>query len=289
VRRFNWAVLLLSMIVAAAPTPAAADLLPLTVKDVRALPTPQLAKELLGERLASRVIEAERREYEGSSGSIPEYVEFFTQPELPSPVINGICRTDVIIVEYDWPEDDPASASTPLKIARVAAKSRYKSFPEPPGEPGSEEYTRAHKAACAGMKTARDSFRAPSGGDAQWLSAIHREYSDPESRFTFTCNDFADRSCAKARQALRGLRLESAKDVQLIDCPKIRTGDQVDYCYRLTFYYPGEQQFPEIGDYTELDSPEWTITVFAGMRDGMAPVRIRSLHLEHSRKSIGIP
>jgi len=288
-RVFQTAVIGLSMIMTCTASASAADLPPLTINELRTLPTPQLARELLGERLASRVIEAKRYEYDGSAGSIPEYVEFFTQPELPSPVINGICRTDVIIVEYDWPEHDSVSLSTPLKIARLAAKSRYKSFPEPSGEPGSEEYTRAHKAACAGMKTALDSFRAPSGGDAQWLSAIHREYSDSNSRFDFTCDDFADRTCAKARQTLRGLSLDSAKDVQLIECPRVRTGDQVDYCYRLTFYYPGEHQFPEIADYTELESPEWTITVFAGMRDGMAPVRIRSLHLVHSQKSIGIP
>jgi hypothetical protein len=279
-----------SVLIGLASVATATGLPPFTVNDARELPIPQLAKDLLGERLGSRVIEASRHEYDGSSSSTPQYVEFFTQPELSAPVLNGICRTDVIIVEYNWFELDGAAPSTPLKIARIAAKSRFKSFPEPAGDPGSDEYDRAQTAACAAMRTAKDAFRAPSGGDAQWLAAIHREYSNPTSRFTFGCKDFADASCGKARVALGGLDLNKATDVQHIDCPKVRTGDQVDYCYRLTFPYAGETRFPEIGDYEDVGgSPEWIITVFAGMRDGMAPVQIRSLQLEHLPKPIAIP
>jgi hypothetical protein len=264
-----------------------AELPPFTVSDARSLPTPQLANELLGARLGSRVIEAKRYEYEGSSGTVPKYVEFFTQPELSSPVANGICRTDVITIEYDWVEHDVASSATALKIARVAAKTRYKAFPEPP--PGSDAYTKTQKAACAAMRTASDSFRAPTGGDAQWLAAIQREYSNPASRFAFTCDDFADGSCTKARQVLLSLPLNAAKQMQLVDCPKVKTGDQVDYCYRIVFNYPEEHGLPDISDYDEPAQPEWIVTVFAGLKDGFAPVRIRSLHLEHDRQSFGIP
>jgi hypothetical protein len=151
----------------------AAELQPLTVANARNLPTSKLATELLGERLAQRVIEAKRHEYEGSSGSVPEFVEFFTQPELSSPVVNGICRTDVITIAYDWVDPESASSSTSLKIARIAAKTEYKSFPE------------------------------PSGGDAQWLTAIRNEYANPATRFAFSCDDFADRSCKKARTVCR--------------------------------------------------------------------------------------
>jgi hypothetical protein len=266
-----------------------ADLPPFTVSDARRLPTAQLATELLGPRLASRVIEAKRYEYDGSSGKVPEYVEFFTQPELSSPVANGICRSDVITVEYDWADHDGANSATPLKIARVSAKTQYKSFPEPPGDPGSEAYTQTQTAACAAMRTASDSFRAPSGGDAQWLAAINRAYSNPASRFAFTCDDFADRSCTKARQALLGLPLNAAKDIQRIDCPKVKTGDQVDYCYHIVFNYPEEQTFPDVGDYDEPVGAQWIVTVFAGMKDGFAPVKIRSLHVEHDRQPYGVP
>ncbi len=259
-----------------------------TVNDARTLQTSQLARELLGERLGPRVIEARRYEYEGST-KIPEYVQFFTQPELPAPVINRICRTDVITIEYNWFEHDDVNGSKPLKIARVAARSRYVSFQEPAGDPSSEEYRQAHATACANMTSASDAFRAPSGGDAQWLAAIHDEYSNPANRLDFSCKDYADRSCVRAREALRGLALNLARDVEPIDCPKVKTRDQVNYCYRLTFpYAPGS--YPEIGDYADVDSnPEWVITVFAGMRDGMAPVRIRSLNLEHIEKPLAIP
>jgi len=262
----------------------AAELRPFTVADARNLPTPQLALELLGERLAQRIIEAKRYEFEGSSRSVPEFVEFFTQPELSSPVINGICRTDVITIEYDWVEPESANSSTSLKIARIAAKTEYKSFPEPPGDPGSEAYNQVQTAACATMKTASDAFRAPTGGDAQWLAAIHNEYANPASRFAFSCNDFADHSCRTARKVLENLPLNAAKEIRLIDCPKIRTRDQVDYCYRLEFDYPAERHLPDISDYGDAGEPEWIVTVFAGMRDGTAPVKIRTLHIEHQRK-----
>lgn len=267
-----------------------AELPPFTVSEARSLLTPQLANELLGQRLASRVIEAKRYEYQGSSGSVPEYVEFFTQPELSSPVLNGICRTDVITVEYDWVEhDNGVGPSTPLKIARLAARTEYKSFPELPGDPGSEGYDRLQAASCAAMKTASDAFRAPTGGDAQWLTAIHNEYASAVSRFAFSCDDFADASCRKAHETLRTLQLNAAKEIQLVDCPKIKTGDQIDLCYRIVFNYPAEYQLPDISDYDEPSQPEWIITVFAGMRDGMSPVKIRSLHIEHDRQSLGIP
>jgi hypothetical protein len=139
------------------------------------------------------------------------------------------------------------------------------------------------------MKTASDAFRAPTGGDAQWLTAIHDEYANPASRFAFSCDDFADASCKKARETLRALQLNAAKKIQLVDCPKIKTGDQIDLCYRIVFNYPAEHRFPDISDYGEPSQPEWIISVFAGMSDGMAPVKIRSLHIEHDRQSFGIP
>lgn len=281
--------LALILVTGSTATPGGSVSSPLTVNDARALPTSQLAKELLGERLASRVIEARRYEYEGTA-KIPQYVEFFTQPELPIPAINGICRTDVITVEYNWSEQESADASTPLKIARVAAKSRYLAFEEPRGEPGSEAYSRAHVAACASMKSISDSFRAPSGGDAQWLTAIRAEYLNPASTLNFSCKDFADRSCAKAREALRGLTLNLANVAERIDCPKVKTGDQVNYCYRLTFPYASTERHPDVGDYADFENdPEWILTVFAGMRDGMAAIKIRSLRLAHLPRSIGIP
>lgn len=263
---------------------------PLTVSDARSLTTVQLAKELLGERLASRVIESRRREYgDDATSRIPRYVEFFTQPELSNPVTNGICRTDVIVVEYDWFDHDPVSASTPLAISRVAAKSRYKAFNEPTGEPGSDKYSRLQQAACAEMSTATDAFFAPSGGDAQWLAAIHTQYSGTASEFGLSCTPNGNASCTNARTSLRKLDLKLASDVELIDCPKGRTGDQVRYCYRLTFPYPGEDYLSDIGDYADYASSEWIMAVDAAMRDGLAPVRIRSIHLEHQAPAAPVP
>ena len=251
----------------AQPSPVPQEI---NVNDARSLPAPQLARALLGERLGSRVIEAVRHEYESSNGSAPLAVDFYTQPELPWPRINRICRTDVITVEYDWFDMDGPAPSTPIHIFHVEATSRYKAFPMPPGEPGSPENDRAQQAACANFRTALDAFRAPSTGDAQWLAAIEEEYlqATPRRRFNFTCRDYADVTCAGARQALTQLALNRASEVALVDCPG-PSPDQINYCYRLVF------------PYRDKDDPEWAMTVVAGMRDGMAPVKIRSLRLDH--------
>lgn len=278
----------ISAIYVAAGSATAAS--PFTVSDARSLPTAQLAKELLGERLGNRVIEVRRHDYgDDRSTSVPQYAEFFTQPELSNPVVNGICRTDVIVVEYDWFEHEAVSASSPLSIARVAARSRYKSFREPAGEAGSDDHTQLQTAACAGMKTATDAFRAPSGGDAQWLAAIHAQYSDPASRFTLSCTPSGGASCATARTSIRALALNLASDVQLIDCPNGKTADQVRYCYRLAFPYPTEDYRPDIGDYSDYTNSEWIMTIDAAMRDGTAPVRIRSIHLKHEAPAFAVP
>lgn len=251
----------------------------ITVNEARTLPASQLARELLGERLGSRVIEAARHEYE-SSGSTPRSVDFYTQPELPWPRMNGICRTDIITIEYNWFDFDAVDSSTPMKIVHVEATSRYLAFPMPPGEPGSPGNERAQQAACANFNTALDAFRAPTPGDAQWLAAIESEYSSAparDPRFNFTCSDFADPSCAQAARMLPALSLGLADDVQLADCPPQGSRDQVRYCYRLTFPYAG------------TEDPEWVLMVAAGMRDGMAPIEIRSLNLEHVQQPLVIP
>jgi hypothetical protein len=276
-----------------------------TIGKAQTLPTRELAKELLGQQIASKVIEAVRHEYDTSEQVLPEYVEFYTQPELTDPRINGICRTDVITVEYDWADLDRSSltdsgnaspptstvnASTLLKIAHIQAVPRYKSFPIPPGEPGTPANDRAQAAACAHMTTAVDAFHAVTAGDAQWLAAIQREYTGSAQHFGFTCSDFADRSCVQARRALRQLKLGPKTKVESVDCPKKKTGDQIDLCYSLTFPYPGADEYSDRQDYGgggfEHYDPEWVLTVFAGMHDGMGPVKIRTLNMEHVRKPI---
>lgn len=251
----------------------------LTVSEARSLDTEQLASRLLGPTLGPRVIEAKRHEYD-SSISIPEYVEFFTRPTNSMPNINGICRTDLIVIEYDWFNRDTVSPTTPLAVSRVSARNLYIAFPEPAGDPGEESYQRAQEKACASMTTTADAFRAPTGGDAQWLAAIYREYSGA-GQFRFTCDDFDDRSCKKARQILPSLTLKRAAEVNLIRCPKRKTGDQMNLCYTLTFPASEPSDSPEIPDNTQTYPGGWQLTVVAGMRDGFAPVRIRSLHLEH--------
>jgi hypothetical protein len=267
----------------------ATDVPPITVDNARNLPTSELARALLGERLASRVIEARRYERDDDADStIPEYVEFFTQPQLSEPVLNGICSSDVITIEYDWYTHEKLTNATPLHIARIVAGSRYKAFIRPAGDPGSAEYDKKQVAACRAMSTAADSFRAPDAGDAQWLAAINQEYSDPRSQFKFTCSDFADHSCTAARKELPKLGLAQAYDVSEVTCPKERTGDQLDLCFRLAFPYPGSVHHSDLTGTIEDIDPEWVITVHAGMRDGLAPVKIRSLQLDHVRRPIPI-
>ena len=255
---------------------------PLTFNQAKAISTADLARKLLGDRLGSKVIEAVRHERNG----VASYVEFYTQPELTDPRLSGVCRSDVITVEYNW-MDSPA-ASAPVRIAHVQAVPRYKSFPVPPGEPGTADYDRAEASACAKMRTAIDSFRAPSAGDAQWLAAIESQYSNESEGFSFTCTDFADSSCVQSRRALRRLKLGPKTEVKAVDCPEGKTGDQIDLCYRLSFPYPGKDEYSDNHDERDGEdySTEWIVNVFAGMRNGMAPVRIRSLSMEHVRPPI---
>jgi hypothetical protein len=275
-----------------------------TIGDARSLPPDKLAIALLGEQLGSRVTDVKRYDYSTSDESIPQYVEFYSKPEPTDPRLNGICRTDVITIEYNWSDLDQSSMeaaakalppSTALKIAHMEAIPRYKSFPLPPGEPGTPENEKAQAAECAKMTTVTDAFRAPSAGDAQWLAAIEKSYLDVSSKITFTCDDFADRSCVKAREALQRLPLRLSSKVETQDCPKIKTDDQVNYCYRLIFPYPdnsssgfGGSPYADIVDNPTIYDQEWVLTVWAGMRTGSSPVMIRSLRLEHVPKSIPI-
>ena len=246
----------------------------ITVGDARNLSPRELAVKLIGDRLGSTVIQAVRHEYQSPSG-VPKEVELFTQPKSPWPRINGVCFTDVIRVEYDWFEHDEVDSSTPLMVFHVEATSRFKTFPMPPDELEYEESGRFQGAECAKIDNALDAFRAPSAGDAQWLAAMEKEYrqvSLGKRRFQLSCSDFADASCVQSANALIGLRLNLAIDVQFFDCPTLQTKDQVNYCYRLTFPYSG------------TDDPEWIVSIVGGMANGMAPVEIRSLNIEHVKK-----
>ena len=246
----------------------------ITVGEARNLSPRELAVKLIGDQLGSTVIQAVRHEYQSSSG-VPKEVELFTQPKSPWPRINGVCFTDVVRVEYDWFEHDDVDSSTPLRVFHVEATSRFKTFPMPLDELEYEESGRFQDAECAKIGNALDAFRSPSAGDAQWLAAMEEEYrqvSPVKRRFQLNCSDFADASCVQSANALIGLRLNLAIDVQLFDCPTLRTKDQVNYCYRLTFPYSG------------TDNPEWIVSIVGGMTNGMAPVEIRSLNIEHVKK-----
>ena len=91
------------------PSPTALSPNQLTIGEAQTLPTHELAKVLLGQEIASNVIEAVRHVYDTSEQVLPEYVEFYTQPELTNPRLNGICRTDVITIEYNWADLDTSS------------------------------------------------------------------------------------------------------------------------------------------------------------------------------------
>lgn len=269
---------LLTLFVCAFAGPAALAQTPeLTVGSVRNLPVPELARQLLGERIGSRVIEAVRHEYD-SSPSVPRAVDFFTQPVAPWPRINRICQTDVITIEYNWFDIDEPQPSSSVGIFRVEATSRYLAIPEPPGDPGEAGYQRAHEATCAAMTSARDAFRAPDAGDAQWLAAMEEQWlrAGATPRFNFACRAPEPSTCEGAVPVLSRLRLNQAAIVEGIECPAMQRGEQVNYCYRLIFAYSG------------TGHPEWDMTLVGQMDNGSAPVEIRSLNLVHVARSIPI-
>jgi hypothetical protein len=222
---------------------------------------------------------------------VPGYVEFYTQPVQTDPRINRICRTDVITVEYDLTriQDGPVPDSEALTIAHLEALPRYKSFPNPPGQPGSPKNAAAQAAACAAMRRASDAFRAPSAGDAQWLDTIEHQYVDPKGAFPFSCDDTLDRSCALARRELPRLRLARAIDVRSVECAGPKMGGQSGTCYHLGFPR-GQERCSDRLDRRDFECTDvaWEMTVVAGMADGSAPVRIRSLHLERQPEPFSI-
>lgn len=260
------------MLVGCSPSPPASAI---TVEDARSLPATELAHKVLGPHLGDRIIEVIR--HESTTPGVPENVEFYSQPEMPSPRINGICSVDVITVEYNWFDFDEVDASTQLRIKRVAAESRFEAVPRPTGEPGSDAYERAHAESCANLTTATDAFRAPDAGDAQWLAAMEEQYtneSDRGSLWEVACDDYVDSTCTGARRALSGLRLEMATEVEFIECAAMEGQDAVNYCYRLSFPYVGSH------------NTEWVVTLAGGMRTGSSPVQIRSVTMEHRREPL---
>lgn len=251
---------------------------PITVREIQTLDAPQLAKELIGERLASRVVEVTRHQYGGLDG-VPSSVDLFTRPQLAYPRINRICQTDVITIEFNWFDHDQVDAATPLTIRHIEASSRFKAFPMPPGEPGTPENEQAQEAACAQFSTALDAFRAPNAGDAQWLVSIEEEYTQTprNERFSFECDDFEDRTCKRAFVALPRLALNLATEVKEQDCPKVSKRRWYKTCFQLSFPYVGKTD------------PEWVMSVEAFIRDGSAPVEIERLTLKHEQKPFAVP
>lgn len=247
--------------------------MPFTVKDARTLPPESLGQRLIGSRVG-RVVFAQRQEYD-SGGGTPRQVDLFLAPKMPWPYIRNICSVDVVTVEYNWFDFDGAKDSDKLKVHHIEARSRYLPTNIPVGD-GDVDYN-AIEALCSNLTNVDRAFRAPDAGDAQWLVAMHRQYTNIDQgavAFPFECSDFGDRSCGKARLALQGLHLENSVESIRIDCEMPRSKDQVNYCYKLTFPYPNS------------DDPEWILKLYGGMSKGSAPVRIRRANLEHVRKPI---
>lgn len=261
--------------VPSAPAQAGVGEVPFTVKDARTLSPEDLGQQLIGSRVG-RVVFAQRRYYDSESNT-PMEVDLFLAPKMPWPYIRNICSVDVVTVEYNWFDFDGAKDNDSLKVHRITATSRYLPSAVPVGD-AEVDYT-AVEASCSNLTNVERAFRAPDAGDAQWLVAMHREYSGDNRKvgtFPFQCSDFDDRSCAKAKLALSALKLENSSETIEIDCEKSGSKAGVSYCYRLTFLYP------------DSDSPEWILTLTGGMSDGSAPVRIRRAKLEHIRKPIGV-
>lgn len=244
----------------------------LSVRDARTLPPEVLGERLIGSRIG-RVVAAHRREY-SSRGETPREVDLFLAPRMPWPYIRNICLVDVVTVEYNWFDFDGAKENDNLEVHHVEAESRFLPSEIPVGD--DVDYS-AIEAACSKMTDVERAFRAPGAGDAQWLVAMHRQYSRDNGKsgaFPFECSDFEDRSCLKAASVMRTLALENSVETAKIDCEMPSLKDQVNYCYKLTFLYPNS------------DDPEWYLKLYGGMSDGSAPVRIRRAVLEHVRKPI---
>lgn len=244
-----------------------------TVRDARTLPPKTLGERLIGSRIGP-VVAAQRQEYD-SGGKTPREVELFLAPRMPWPYIRNICSVDVVTVEYNWFEFDGAQDNDSLKVHHIEAKSRFLSLEMPAGDED-VDYSRIMES-CSKRTDVEKAFLAPDAGDAQWLMAMQREYSRDSGKgdtFPFECSDFEDRSCRKAASALKTLELERSVETEKIDCEMMKSKDQVNYCYRLTFPYP------------HSDRPEWILRLYGGMSNGSAPVRIRRAVLEHARKPI---
>lgn len=244
-----------------------------TVEDARTLSPEALGKRLIGNRVG-RVVAAHRREYE-SGGKTPQEVKLFLTPKMPWPYIRNVCSVDVVTVEYNWFDFDGSRNEDSLKVHRIQAQSRFLPSEMPVGdEPIDYEKI---EASCAKRTDVDRAFRAPDAGDAQWLLAMHKEYSRNNGTgfsFPFECSDFEDRSCAKAAIAMRTLELENSSETIEIECEMPRGSDQVNYCYRLTF------------PHRDSEHPEWILKLDGGMSNGSAPVRIRRAVLEHVRRPI---
>lgn len=247
--------------------------MPFTVKDARTLPPEELGQRLIGSRVG-RVVFVKRQEYD-SGGRTPRQVDLFLAPKMPWPYIRNICSIDVVTVEYNWFDFDGAKDNDNLKVHHIEAKSRYLPTNVPVGD-GDVDYN-AIEASCSNLTNVERAFRAPDASDAQWLVAMHRQYTDIDQSavvFPFECSDFEDRSCGKARLTLKGLRLENSVESLRIDCEMPQSKYQVNYCYKLTFPYPNSAD------------PEWILKLYGGMSNGSAPVVIRHANLEHVRRPI---
>lgn len=162
----------------------------------------------------------------------------------------------------------------PLELQGVSLEQRFKAFQPQALDPADdyEAYIGAWETACAEFDTAADAFRAPSAGDAQWLTKIESQLRDgwAESETSVvTCDDFADQSCAAAKEMLRGFTITTASSVVDVACSD-NYAPHYSNCYRVQFAFPEPNS----------SSTEWTVDVGASIESGVAPVTVRSVHVE---------
>ena len=233
------------------------------------LPTDRLAERLLGGFLGRRVMEATRVfDAEGR----PWEVVFYTRPETSS--ANGICRVDVFTMRFVADFRQAPDATRPVELQSLSLEQRFKAFHPETIEPldDYEAYIGAWETACAEFDTAADAFRAPSAGDAQWLTKIENQlqagWADSEGSVV-TCDDLADQSCAGAKEMLRGFTIASASSVVDIACSD-GFARHYSNCYRVQFAFPEPNS----------SSTEWTVEISAAIESGVAPVTVQSVHVE---------
>lgn len=229
---------------APAAAPAATAAITITPQEAQILPTPELARRVLGAASAI-VLDVERPtwgERPPSLGGTPASASRKWPPAEPPPLDQliffgrafvtgsqfGLCGADVVTVDFD-----EAGA-----VSHVEAATRYGVEGRIDAAPGTWSYEEAGRI-CGGVKATRRYFPATDAGAAQqialYVQAIKKAAaSERPLGFRFSC-ELDGKAIAQCldRRALTDIALADMSAARSVDCP--RTSLRLPECYELTF------------------------------------------------------